>query len=318
MLPKKVLICEDVTRDGFQSVDQVISVEDKLTVLDLVADAGVKSIEVGAFSPFESMKKMRNTGEVFRRLKKRPDITYRALVFTPDGVREAAECGCGKVKINISASDQHHKSGTGLDIDTALKGFEEIKQVADQEGIAMAGSISLPFRSPFPGEDLIPMETMEKIIRSFCSIGIREISLSDAAGLGDTNLIYTRIMKLRELFPDVSWMLHMHNTYGLGLAGVVAAMEAGVDKFDSSLSGLGGCPYIPGATGNVATEDLLFMLNLMEIETGINLNKMIEAGQFVSQLVDGKGTDSYIQKIEAQKRRNHSYKNRRKQIWGGK
>lgn len=306
MLPEKVIICEDVTRDGFQSAEKIISVEDKLTILELVADAGVKSIEVGAFSNFESMKKMRNTGEVFKRLKKRPDITYRALVFTPDGIREAAECGCEKVKINISASDQHHKSGTGLDIDAALKGFEEMKLVADREGIAMAGSISLPFRSPFPGEDLIPMKTMIKIIQSFCDIGIWEISLSDAAGLGDAKLIYSRITKLRELFPDVSWMLHMHNTYGLGLAGVVAAMEAEVVKFDSSLSGLGGCPYIPGATGNVATEDLLFMLNLMGIETGIDLDKMVEAGKFVSRLVDGKGTDSYIQKIETQKMANKS------------
>lgn len=304
MLPEKVIICEDVTRDGFQSAEKIISVENKLAILDMVVDAGVKSIEVGAFSTFESMKKMRNTGEVFRRLKKRPGVTYRALVFTPDGVREAAECGCEKVKINISASNQHHKNGTGLDIDTALKGFEEMKQVADREGIAMAGSISLPFRSPFPGENLVPMETMKKIIQSFCDIGICEISLSDAAGLGDANLIYSRITELRGLFPEVSWMLHMHNTYGLGLAGVVAAMEAGVVKFDSSLAGLGGCPYIPGATGNVATEDLLFMLQLMGIETGIDLAKMIAAGQFVSSLVDGKGTDSYIQKIETQKRRN--------------
>lgn len=299
-----VTICEDVTRDGFQSASRIICVEDKLTILEMLADAGVKQIEVGAFSRFESMKKMRNTGEVFRRLKKRPGVTYRALVFEPEGAREAAECGCGKIKINISASNQHHKSGTGLDIKGAMKGFAEIARIAEKAGMSMAGSISLPFRSPFPGEGIIDMGTLKEIIQSFCDIGIREISLSDAAGLGDPNLIYERIITLGSQFPDVSWMLHMHNTYGMGLAGVEAAYRAGVRKFDSSLAGLGGCPYIKGATGNVATEDLLFMFHSMGIETGINLEQMIEAGQFVSSLVDGEGTDSYIQRIESFKNEN--------------
>ena len=120
--------------------------------------------------------------------------------------------------------------------------------------------------------------------------------------MGDPNLIYDRIMALTEIFPDVSWMLHMHNTYGMGLAGVDAAFRAGIRKFDSSLAGLGGCPYIKGATGNVATEDLLYMFHSMGVETGIDLDKMIIAGQFVSSLVDGKGTDSYIQRIEAFKK----------------
>lgn len=301
-MAEKVRICEDVTRDGFQSADIIISVEDKLTILEMLADAGVQEIEVGAFSKYESMKKMRNTGEVFQRMKRHPGITYRALVFDPEGAAEAASCGCHKIKINISASDKHHKSGTGMSTQEALQGFKGIAEVADAAGMAMAGSISLPFRSPFPGEDIIGMDVLKEIIQSFHDIGIREVSLSDAAGMGDPNLIYDRIMALTEIFPDVSWMLHMHNTYGMGLAGVDAAFRAGIRKFDSSLAGLGGCPYIKGATGNVATEDLLYMFHSMGVETGIDLDKMIIAGQFVSSLVDGKGTDSYIQRIEAFKK----------------
>ena len=173
--PAKVRICEDVTRDGFQSIDQVISVEDKLTILDMVTDAGVQCIEVGAFSSYESMKKMRNTGEVFKQLKQRGNVLYRALVFAPDGAKEASDCG-----------------------------------------LTMSGSISLPFVSPFPGEGLIPMDTLTEIIKSFIDIGITEISLSDAAGLGTPALIYERFMELQGIFPEVSWMLHMHNTYGMG------------------------------------------------------------------------------------------------------
>jgi len=176
--------------------------------------------------------------------------------------------------------------------------FAKIREIVENYGMEMAGSISLPFRSPFPGEGLIPVKTLTEIIQSFLDIGITEISLSDAAGLGDPSLIYHRFTELRETFPRVSWMLHMHNTHGMGLAGITAALAAGVEKFDSSLAGLGGCPYIEGATGNVATEDLVFMLNSMGITTGIDLGKLQKAGKTVEQLVDGKGTDCYVQRID--------------------
>ena len=294
--PQKVRLCEDVTRDGFQSTATEVGVEDKLRILELIMDMGASCIEVGAFSPYESMKLMRNTGEVFKRMKKRDGVQYRALVFAPDGAREAAECGCDRIKINISASDQHHVSGTGMTTAEAMKNFTDIARVAEEKGLGMSGSISLPFRSPFPGEGLIPMEHLCDIIRSFVDIGIREISLSDAAGLGDPGLIYTRFTEVSRRFPEVSWMLHMHNTFGLGLAGVTAALAAGVTKFDSSLAGLGGCPYIKNATGNVATEDLVFMLDNMGIETGIDLQKCIAAGREVEKIVNNRGCDSYVQR----------------------
>jgi hydroxymethylglutaryl-CoA lyase len=294
--PEKVRICEDVTRDGFQSTDRIISVEDKLALLDMIEDAGVKCIEVGAFSSYDSMSKMRNTKDVFKKLKQKPDIQYRAIVFAPDGVQEAADCGCRKVKINVSASQEHHKAGTGSSPKEAMARFAECAKIANANGMELCGSISLPFISPFEG--VIPMDTLKGIIHSFIDIGITEISLSDAAGLGNPKMIYQRSMEVRKIFPQVSWMLHMHNTQGMGLAGVTAAMCAGIAKLDSSLAGLGGCPYIEGATGNVATEDLVSMLNGMGIETGIDLKKLIIAGQFVEKLVDGKGTDSYIQRIE--------------------
>ncbi|MDR1510816.1 MAG: hydroxymethylglutaryl-CoA lyase [Synergistaceae bacterium] len=295
--PEKVTICEDVTRDGFQSAGRVIEVEDKLRLLDMIADAGIKNIEVGAFSSYESMKKMRNTPEVFKKLNKREYVTYRALVFDPEGACEAADCGCEKIKINISASDAHHKSGTGMTTDDAMLNFVAISEIAKAAGMQMAGSISLPFRSPFEEEGLVPLERLCKIIRSFIDIGIEEISLSDAAGLGNPKLVYSRFTELKKIFPDVSWMLHMHNTYGMGLAGIDAALRAGVTKYDSSLAGLGGCPYIDGATGNVATEDMVFMLEGMGIGTGVNFDLIIKAGREAERLVDGKGCDSVIQRI---------------------
>ena len=296
-LPKKVIVCEDVTRDGFQSAVKEVAAEDKVRIIDLAADAGVPCFEVGAFTPnSQSMRKMWNTKEVFRLLRQREGISYRALIFDEDGVREAYEAGCPKVKINISASNAHHKSGAGMTTEEALKQFAGIGRFAGQHGIEMCGSISLPFVSPFPGEGVIPMEWLKHIIRGFVEIGITEISLSDAAGLGNPQMIYERFTQLKEEFCQVSWMLHMHNTWGMGLAGVLAALEAGVTKFDASLAGLGGCPYLPGATGNVATEDLVFMLNKMGIETGIDVKKLIPAGQMVRRIVENTGTDSVIQR----------------------
>lgn len=295
----EVLLCEDVTRDGFACASNVVNVEDKLKIIEWLVDAGVKSIEVGALSKYESMKKMRNTNEVFKHLQQQPNVLYKALIYDPEGVKEAAECGCKTVKINISASNKHHLKGTGMTIDQALVGFKEIASIAHESHISMQGSISLPFRSPFPGEGVTPMETLLKIIDGFYNIGVRTISLSDSAGLGDPRMIYERFKYVSQQYPDVTWMLHMHNTYGMGLAGVEAAYRAGVRKFDSSVSGLGGCPYIKGATGNVATEDVVFMFEKMGVKTGIDLKKLIAIGKYASECVPGEVTDSYIQKIHS-------------------
>ena len=216
------------------------------------------------------------------------------VVETPE--EDAAEEGAQAPKDETVDAVIVGGGGAGMTTREAMKQFSKIGNFASDHGIAMCGSISLPFISPFEGEGVIPMDRLEDIIRGFMDIGIREISLSDAAGLGDPAMIYERFSTVAEHFPDVSWMLHMHNTWGMGLAGVLAALQAGVTKFDASVAGLGGCPYLPGATGNVATEDLAFMLNRMGIETGIDVEKLIPAGKKVREIVDNRGTDSVIQR----------------------
>ena len=293
--PSKVTLCEVVTRDGFQTAQEVYSVEEKLGIIDMVVDAGVKAIEVGAFSTYETMYKMKDTDEVFKRLTQVPGVEYRALVYLPDDVRRAAESGCKKVKINVSASERHNQSGAGRSPLDSMKEFATCGQIARDNQIEIAGSISLPFASQWEG--VIPLEFIKEIVAAFIDAGANQISLSDSAGLGNPRLIYSRVMKLRECFPDVDWMLHMHNTRGMGLANVEAAMRAGIDKIDTSLAGLGGCPYIKGATGNISTEDTFFMLGCMGIETGIDFQKIMAAGQYIDELVKGDGTDCYQQRL---------------------
>lgn len=295
--PEKVTICEVVTRDGFQTAPEIYPVEEKVRIVEEVVDAGCRCVEVGAFSTYETMYKMRDTDKVFEKLHMKEGVEYRGLVYLPGDVKRAAACGCRKIKLNVSASNAHNQAGAGRSPLESMRTFAESGQIARDNKMGFAGSISLPFASQWEG--IIPYGQIKEIVKAFADAGASQISLSDSAGLGDPKLVYERTMKLREDFPEMEWMLHMHNTRGMGLANVVAAMEAGIDKIDTSLAGLGGCPYIKGATGNISTEDVLFMLDSMGIETGMDFEKIMAAGEKIIRLTNGIGTDSYQQRIRA-------------------
>lgn len=295
--PEKVTICEVVTRDGFQTAPEIYPVEEKVRIIEEVVDAGCRCVEVGAFSTYETMYKMKDTDKVFEQLHMKEGVEYRGLVYLPDDVRRAAACGCRKIKLNVSASNAHNQAGAGRSPLESMRTFAESGKIAEENGMGFAGAISLPFASQWEG--VIPYEQIKEIVKAFIDAGATQISLSDSAGLGDPQLVYERTMALRDDFPEMDWMLHMHNTRGMGLANVVAAMEAGIDKIDTSLAGLGGCPYIKGATGNISTEDVLFMLDSMGIETGMDFEKIMEAGEKIIRLTKGVGTDSYQQRIRA-------------------
>ena len=295
--PEKVTICEVVTRDGFQTAPEIYPVEEKVRIIEEVVDAGCRCVEVGAFSTYETMYKMKDTDKVFEQLHMKEGVEYRGLVYLPDDVRRAAACGCRKIKLNVSASNAHNQAGAGRSPLESMRTFAESGKIAEENGMGFAGSISLPFASQWEG--VIPYEQIKEIVKAFIDAGATQISLSDSAGLGDPQLVYERTMALRDDFPEMDWMLHMHNTRGMGLANVVAAMEAGIDKIDTSLAGLGGCPYIKGAIGNISTEDVLFMLDSMGIETGMDFEKIMEAGEKIIRLTKGVGTDSYQQRIRA-------------------
>ncbi len=295
--PKEVTICEVVTRDGFQTAPEIYTVEEKVRIIEEVVNAGCKSVEVGAFSTYETMYKMKDTDKVFEKLHKKEGVEYRGLVYLPEDVKRAAACGCQKIKLNVSASMEHNKAGAGRSPLESMKTFAESGQIARDNHMGFAGSISLPFASQWEG--IIPFDFIREIVKAFIDAGATQISLSDSAGLGTPKLVYERTMELREVFPEMDWMLHMHNTRGMGLANIVAAMEAGIDKIDTSLAGLGGCPYIKGATGNISTEDVVFMLESMGIKTGIDFEKIMSAGEKIIKLVNGVGIDSYQQRIRA-------------------
>ena len=301
--PRKITICEVSTRDGFQSLPFEVETEDKLCLLDKIADAGITEIEVGSFVPGRTggLWQMSKTPEVFARMNRRPGVVYRALLQTPEGAAQAVESGCRKFKINISGSEKHYSLMTGRSIRHGVEGFKEIGKIAAAGGAALLGSISLAFMSPYDGQ--VPLDRLKMIIEGFLDCGVTEISLNDTAGMAAPVQVGRYFSAMQKEFPQVeAWAFHPHNTRGMGLANTVAALDAGISKVDASLAGIGGCSVFKNASGNISTEDLLYLLDGMGIETGVDMARLIRAGELVEELVKHRGCDSYIQRIEKLKK----------------
>lgn len=292
-IPKKVVLCEVGPRDGLQNETSILSVEEIVSLIDSITDSGFKVIEVGSFMHPKSVPQMAGTDEVFKRINKKEGVEYRALIANIKGVERAASCGCRKVKLNVSASRAHNLANLNKTPEESIAGFKETVIAATSEGIDISGSISMPFGSPW--EHIILMDDLKKIARKYIDAGITEISLSDASGMAVPNQVYNMCTEMKNEFPDVKWILHFHNTRGLGIANILAGMQAGIICFDTSFAGLGGCPFVPGAAGNVSTEDVLHMLDEMGVETDINLDGVIRTSKMLLEMLNHPG-DSYILK----------------------
>ena len=291
-LPSEVNICEVGLRDGLQNEKTILSTQDKLALLRDLIDAGFKVIEVGSFMHPKKVPQMADTDELFRTLAAdHPGVELRALIPNLRGVQRAADCGCKKVKLNVSASREHNLKNLNMTPEQSVAGFAECVSAAAQHGIAVSGSISMPFGSPWDGR--IPQNEIDAIIDAYLNVGITEISLSDTSGMGVPNQVYDMCRHVREKYPQCSWWLHFHNTRGVAMANIMAAMEAGMTQFDGSFGGLGGCPFVPGAAGNISTEDVVHMCMESGVETGIDVRKAMAVARKVQQLL-GHTTDSYL------------------------
>lgn len=292
-LPEKITICEVGPRDGLQNEDKILTVNEKVELINAIAYAGYKVIEVGSFMSPKAVPQMASTDEVFVKIDKKEGVEYRALVANLKGVERAIACGCKKVKLNVSASRKHNLANLNMTPEESVSKFKECVDLARANGLGISGSISMPFGSPW--EHKIPVEDVKKIVEAYFNVGITEISLSDASGMAVPNQVYELCTELREAYPQVKWILHFHNTRGAGNANILAGMQAGVTWFDSSFGGLGGCPFVPGAAGNVISEDLVHMVEEMGIETGIDLDKSISVARRVQDIV-GHSLPGYILK----------------------
>lgn len=290
-IEENVTLCEVGLRDGLQNECKVLTIDEKLDLVNAISDAGFKIIEVGSFVNPKAVPQMSNTDELFKRMNRKKGVEYRALIANIRGVDRAIDCGCTKVKLNVSASRAHNLANLNQLPEVTVAGFKNVTEKASINHIAVSGSISMPFGSPW--EQSIPIDDVKKIVAAYYECGVREISLSDASGMAVPNQVYNICTEMKKSYPDVKWILHFHNTRGMAIANIIAGMEAGVSCFDTSFSGLGGCPFVPGAAGNVASEDVLHMMDEMGIHTGIDIDAAIGIAKAVVKIV-GHTTDSYI------------------------
>ena len=290
-LPEKVSVCEVGLRDGLQNEKVIPTTDDKLELLKACIDAGYRVIEVGSFMHPKKVPQMADTDELIKRIGNVEGVELRALIPNVRGVQRAIDCGCKKVKLNVSASSMHNLKNLNRTPEESVAGFADCVELAKKNNIAISGSISMPYASPWEGRT--PVEDVDAIIEAYLKVGIDEISLSDASGQAVPNQVYDLCTHVREKYPQASWWLHFHNTRGAAMANILAAMQAGMTQFDASFGGLGGCPFVPGAAGNISSEDVINMLDEMGIQTGVDVLKVMAISRKVSELL-GHGMDSYV------------------------
>lgn len=288
---KQIRLCEVGPRDGLQNEKRMFTVDEKVELINQISEAKFPVVEVGSFVSPKAVPQMANTDEVFHKIARKPGVEYRALIANLKGVERAIACGCHKVKLNVSASKAHNLANLNCTPAESVAGFAACVERANDANIGISGSISMAFGSPWDKE--IPLKDICDIIDAYQAVGIQEISLSDASGMAYPSQVASLCTEVKRLYPDVSWWLHFHNTRGLGIANILAGLQSGFTQYDTSFGGVGGCPFVPGAAGNVTTEDVLHMCEQMGIDTGIDLDKALSISQKVRTLL-GHETDSYL------------------------
>lgn len=286
-----VRLVEVGARDGLQNESRSLPVAVRVQLLERLADAGLRTLEAGAFVSPRWVPQMAGSDAVLRSLKARPGVTYTALVPNLKGLEAALAVGCQEVAVFAAASEAFSQKNINCSIDESLARFEPVLGKAREQGVAVRGYVSCVLGCPFSGE--VPVVEVVRVVRQLYAMGCYEISLGDTIGIGTPGKTRALIQACANEVPLAALAGHFHDTYGMAVANVLAALEQGVRVFDSSVSGLGGCPYSPGATGNVATEELVFLLDGLGLSTGVDLPALIEAGSFIDQAL-GKPSASRV------------------------
>lgn len=280
-LPRKVRIVEVGPRDGLQNEKQTVATETKIEFIRKLAAAGLKTIEATAFVSPKWVPQMADHGEVLRSLDHNAEIMYPVLVPNMRGFESALAAGAREIAVFAAASETFSEKNINCSIAESLERFTPVFAAAKSAGVRVRGYVSCVLGCPYEGA--IAPERVAEVAGRLHDSGCYEISLGDTIGVGTPLRTQQMLATVAKRVPIQHLAGHFHDTYGQALANIYAALEMGVSVFDSSVSGLGGCPYAPGAAGNVATEDLLYMLNGMEIETGVDLARLLEAGAFICE-----------------------------------
>ncbi len=296
-LPASVTIFEMGARDGLQNERAPVSTADKVRFIDLLSDTGLKWIEATSFVSPEAIPQLADAAEVFARIRKAPGVRYPVLVPNLKGYERARAAGADAIAVFTAASEAFTERNINMTIDESLATFAGVVRAAKRDGAWVRGYVSTAFGSPF-GDAVTPPMVRDVAVK-LMEMGCDELSVGDTIGVGVPSQVEALVPLLAGRIPLDAIAMHFHDTRGTALANVYAALQCGIAKFDASAGGLGGCPYAPGATGNVGTEDVLYLLHAMGIETGVDLAKVRAASRFISGVVDHALTSKAYQAMEA-------------------
>ncbi|GAC14206.1 hydroxymethylglutaryl-CoA lyase [Aliiglaciecola lipolytica] len=279
--PASVKIVEVGPRDGLQNEKQLINIADKLRLIDELAQSGLTFIEAGSFVSPKWVPQMADSADIFRQLIRHPEVTYSALTPNLQGYANACLADADEVAIFGAASESFSQKNINCSISESLQRFEPVLEQAKKDKKPVRGYISCVLGCPYEGE--VSPQKVAEVAKQLLDMGCYEISLGDTIGVGTPYKSQKMLETVQKVIPNNKIAVHFHDTYGQALANILVALQQGINIVDSAVAGLGGCPYAKGASGNVATEDVIFMLNGMGIETGVDLNKLVLAGQNIMQ-----------------------------------
>lgn len=277
-IPAAVSIREVGPRDGLQN-EEPVSVDDRVRLVDALSRTGLRRIEAGAFVHPKAIPPMAGSDEVFARIERVPGVRYSALVPNVRGVERAVAAGADEVEVVVSASTTHNERNVRRSTDESMQAVPELVAIAHGSGIPVQGIVATAFGCPYEGD--VDPARVTALVGAYLDAGCDSVCLGDTTGMATPARVWDVLGRL----PGCDLTLHLHNTRGTGLANVLAGLEAGVTSFDASVGGMGGCPYAPGATGNVVTEDLVHMLEDMGVATGVDLSALVGCAVMAEDIV---------------------------------
>jgi len=307
--PDRVTITEVGPRDGLQNEDQTIPLDRKIALVDALSATGLTRIEAASFVHPKAIPQMANAAEVMAGIERRPGVTYIGLVPNEVGARNAIEARVDEIAVVVSASESHNRANVNRSVAESLDAIQAVASLCRAARIPWSGYISTAFGCPYEGA-VDPARVLE-IADRLWDAGAAAVALGDTIGIANPRQVLAIVTAFFEKLSATPLRLHFHDTRGMALANVIAAMEAGATQFDGSVGGLGGCPYAPGASGNVATEDLVAMLHAMKIETGVDLEALIDAAWLAEEIVgrplDGRVKRTLPRHTDAERARDSSH-----------
>jgi len=282
-LPERATICEVGTRDGFQIEPEFIATDQKVEVVNHLSEAGVPRIEVTSFVSPKAIPQLRDAEAVMAAIRRRPGTRYAALVPNDKGASRAVDAGVDAIHTVVSASESHNLANVNMTIAESIEKLRAVGQIATRAGVPLQCGVSTSFGCPFEGD--VPVDHLEGVVARLVDLGARGIGLADTTGMANPRQVAGVLERLLPRFPGIEWTLHTHDTRAMAIPNILAAMQLGVTHFDASIGGLGGCPFAPGASGNVCSEDLVHCLHAMGVATGIDLDRLVDVSRQVERIV---------------------------------